>query len=69
MKKREKYEEFLKGIELLEGMDTYERSKIADALKVIMCKNGETGLDRYSFKRLLGPIESILQRNSQKYEM
>ena len=42
MKKREKYEEFLKGIELLEGMDTYERSKIADALKVIMCKNGET---------------------------
>jgi cAMP-dependent protein kinase regulator len=25
-------------------------------------------LDRLSFKRLLGPIESILKRNSEKYE-
>mmetsp|Transcript_21499 Transcript_21499/g.3501 ORF Transcript_21499/g.3501 Transcript_21499/m.3501 type:complete len:126 (-) Transcript_21499:850-1227(-) len=25
-------------------------------------------LDRHSFKRLLGPVENILQRNAQKYE-
>ena len=25
-------------------------------------------LDRYSFKRLLGPVESILERNAKKYE-
>lgn len=41
MKKREKYENFLKSIELLESMDPYERSKIADALKVVKCKKGE----------------------------
>jgi cAMP-dependent protein kinase regulator len=34
MKKREKYEEFLSKIELLDQMDPYERMKIADALKV-----------------------------------
>ena len=32
-KKRERYENFLKSIELLDTMDPYERSKIADALK------------------------------------
>lgn len=36
-----RYENFLKGIELLESMDPYERSKIADALKVVKCKKGE----------------------------
>jgi len=41
MKKREKYEEFLKSIELLESMDPYERSKVADALKAVICKAGE----------------------------
>lgn len=41
MRKREKYETFLKSIELLESMDPYERSKIADALKVVKCKKGE----------------------------
>ena len=41
MRKREKYENFLKSIELLESMDPYERSKIADALKVVKCKKGE----------------------------
>ena len=32
-KKREKYENFLSTVELLDTMDPYERSKIADALK------------------------------------
>lgn len=32
-KKREKYEQFLGTVELLKGMDPYERSQIADALK------------------------------------
>lgn len=36
-----RYENFLKSIELLESMDPYERSKIADALKVVKCKKGE----------------------------
>ena len=41
-KKREKYEHFLTTIELLDQMDPYERSKIADALKPMKVKNGET---------------------------
>ena len=31
--KREKYEEFLTGVKILQNMDEYERSKLADALK------------------------------------
>jgi cAMP-dependent protein kinase regulator len=31
--KREKYEEFLGKVPLLNGMDTYERAKIADCIK------------------------------------
>ncbi len=49
-KKREKYESFLSKVELLESMDPYERSKIADALKPMkfkvtefVVKQGETG--------------------------
>ena len=30
-KKREKYEEFLKGVKILQNMDEYERAKLADA--------------------------------------
>lgn len=30
--KRDKYEEFLKNVEILKSMDTYERSKLADAI-------------------------------------
>ena len=35
---REKYESFLSSVEILKGMDGYERSKIADALKEVTCK-------------------------------
>ena len=31
--KREKYEEFLKKVKILQNMDAYERSKLADAIK------------------------------------
>lgn len=133
-KKRQQYENFLKTVEILKAVDSYELSQIADALKscnyapneyiiregelgdvfyiivegnAIVTKTIEPGkpaqqvneykqgdyfgelalirgdpraanvvattnlkaisLDRNSFKRLLGPIEDILQRNSAQY--
>ena len=41
MKKRERYEEFLKNVKILSGMDSYERSKLADAVKAEQYKNGD----------------------------
>lgn len=41
MKKRERYEEFLKNVKILSGMDSYERSKLADAVKAEHYKNSE----------------------------
>jgi cAMP-dependent protein kinase regulator len=134
MKKREKYETFLKSVEILNNIDPYELSQISDALKVkkvpageIIIRQNEPGevfyiieegeafaskvfsgegkatvvkeyskggyfgelallrnepraasvtsktecklltLDRMSFKRLLGPLENILKRNSDAY--
>ena len=32
-RKREKYEDFLKSVKVLQSMDHYERSKLADAIK------------------------------------
>jgi len=133
-KRRERYEEFLSGVEILSSMDAYERSQISDALKsetfdagAFVVEQGATGnnfyiieegeavatkvftegqaaqevmsykkgdyfgelallrnepraanvvaktalkvvsLDRYSFKRMLGPLEDILKRNVDKY--
>jgi cAMP-dependent protein kinase regulator len=49
-RKREKYEDFLKSVELLSSMDHYERSKLADAIKEasfsagdFVIKQGEEG--------------------------
>ena len=49
-KKREKFEEFLQKVKILESMDSYERSKLADAVKEvhyneddIVIKEGEEG--------------------------
>jgi cAMP-dependent protein kinase regulator len=134
MKKREKYEAFLKNVEILKEIEAYELSQIADALTVqsfnkddYIIKQNDPGdnfyiilegeakatkifkqganpefvmdyakggyfgelaliknepraanviaktdckllkLDRMSFKRLLGPIENILKRNSGAY--
>lgn len=41
MKKREKYDNFLKGVEIFSTMDPYERSQIADALKPVKFKKGD----------------------------
>ncbi|CAD8139632.1 unnamed protein product [Paramecium pentaurelia] len=135
MKKREKYVNVLKQIELLSMMDPYERSHVADAIKSAsfqkgeyVIREGEQGdifymieegnliatktlvqgqdpvkvfqykegdyfgelallkdiprqanvvaetevkliyLDRHSFKRMLGPLEDILRRNTEKYQ-
>jgi len=134
VKKREKYENSLKKVEILQGMDTYELSQICDALQVEKINAGQNiinqndpgdkfyiieegeakavkdfgdgnppqtvlnysqggyfgelalirnepraasviatsnckllTLDRMSFKRLLGPLENILKRNSDAY--
>jgi len=133
-KKRDRYENFLKSVPLLEGMEPYERSKVADALRTENFESGQTivsqgdpgdkffiiedgeaiatksfvagqmpqevmqyksgdyfgelallqnepraanvvaktsvkvlTLDRTSFKRLLGPLEDILRRNTKRY--
>ena len=134
MKKREKYENTLKKVEILKSIDPYELGQICDALKTqnfskgdFIIKQGDRGdvffildegkahaekifedgkkpqkvkdyesggffgelallkgepraasivadtqcrclsLDRMAFKRLLGPLENILQRNSENY--
>lgn len=41
IRKREKYEEFLKKIPLLETMDDYERAQVADAFKDIKYSSGD----------------------------
>ena len=53
-RKRDKYEEFLKSVSLLQSMDHYERSKLADAIKEekfntedYIIKEGETGNSFY----------------------
>lgn len=130
-KKREKYEKFLQTVPILQNMDHYERSKMADAVKDkkfaggdSIIKQGEEGnvfyilvegsakatldtdpstsvmsykpgdyfgelallrgepraanviaeedlkvifLDRKAFTRLLGPLDTILQRNMANY--
>ena len=134
VKKREKYENTLKKVEILKSIDPYELGQICDALKAqnfskgeFIIKQGDRGdvfyildegkahaekifekgkepqkvkdyesggffgelallkgepraasivadtncrclsLDRMAFKRLLGPLEKILQRNSENY--
>ena len=133
--KREKYEEFLKNVSILENMEAYERSKLADAIvekwyeegeyvitegqegevfylimsgkaratktlepgkppvDVMNYKEGDyfgerallknepraanviatsrlqvVALDRGSFRRLLGPMDTILMRNMELYQ-
>lgn len=48
--KREKFEEFLKKVKILQSMDSYERSKLADAIKEewfdvdqVVIREGEEG--------------------------
>jgi len=134
IKKRERYEDFLAKVEILKGMDPYEKSKIADVLKTVkfnateyIITQGENGdtfyfieegqavatkketpngvekevynykagdffgelalrnnaprqasviaktnvilamIDRESFKRVLGPVEALMDKQTQKY--
>lgn len=41
MKRREMYEKFLKSVEILKSIDSYEINQISDALKTRKCKKGE----------------------------
>ena len=41
MKRREMYEKFLKSVEILKSIDSYEINQISDALKTKKCKAGE----------------------------
>lgn len=41
-KKREKYDNFLSQVEILSTLDTYERSKLGDAVKEMNYKKGES---------------------------
>ena len=41
-KKREKYENFLSTVPILQSMDHYERSKMADAIKETKFGKGDT---------------------------
>jgi len=40
--KRNRYDAFLSKVPLLEGMDPYERSQLADALRIEVVENGQT---------------------------
>lgn len=135
IKNREKYENFLQKVEVLQTLDNYERQKLCDCLEIVnfedkdtVIKEGHMGntffivlegkaratklnpntgkeeevmqygenmyfgelallkdiprqasiyavghlklakIDRNSFKRILGPLESILERNAEKYK-
>ena len=41
MKKREKYENFLKKVELFKEMDAYEKQKVCDAIKARYYNEGD----------------------------
>lgn len=41
IRKREKYEDFLSSVPILSSMDTYERAKVADAIKELNASKGE----------------------------
>jgi cAMP-dependent protein kinase regulator len=56
VKKREKYEKFLKSVEAFRGMDSYELSLICDVLKPCIFKPGEYVIREvtYKYKLFLG---------------
>lgn len=41
IKRREKYENFLGKVDLLSGMDPYEKAQLADVLKTVRFKKGD----------------------------
>lgn len=68
-KKREKYEKFLSSVDLLESMDPYERTKIADALKPMkfkkndyIVKEGDYGDSFFFLEEGLAIAEKVTQQ-------
>lgn len=55
MRKREKYDNFLKSVEIFSTMDPYERSQIADALKPVKFQKGD-----YVVKQVLVPLNGCV---------
>jgi cAMP-dependent protein kinase regulator len=49
MKRRQRYEDFLKTVTILSSMDDYERSKIADIIKTITFKKGDYVIKQVEF--------------------
>lgn len=54
VKKREKYDAFLKKVELLQNLDEYERSKIGDGLVTIRYNAGEYVIKQVRSEIILG---------------
>ncbi|EER18890.1 cAMP-dependent protein kinase regulatory subunit, putative [Perkinsus marinus ATCC 50983] len=72
--KRERYESFLKSVPLLNSMDAYERSQIADALKPVsvaagemIVKQGEPGDTFYVIED--GDCEALKERDGGQQEV
>lgn len=49
VKRREKYENFLRNVELLKQIDNYELSQIADALQIKNVNSGEYIISQVKF--------------------
>jgi cAMP-dependent protein kinase regulator len=60
MKKRQNYEDFLAKIELLTSMEAYERGKIAEAIKTLKFKQGESVVKEVDSSPLILPQQSHL---------
>lgn len=57
MKKREKYEKILNKVEILQGVDAYEKMQIADALKTVSFNNGDFIIKQGDWGELFYMIE------------
>lgn len=57
MKKREKYENILNKVEILQGIDPYEKMQIADALKSVSFNNGDFIIKQGDWGELFYMIE------------
>ena len=49
IKRREKYENFLGKVDLLSGMDPYEKAQLADVLKTVRYKKGDLVIKQVKF--------------------
>lgn len=73
-KKREKYESFLQTVPILQNMDHYERSKLADAIKEKKAKAGEVVINQGDAGEVFyilveGEAEAFLKGDDKKSVM